>query len=118
MYAAAKTGKNYIFDSHRDQERRERSYLLLNKPPFLATRPFDVRFRTDMKKVTGVIPGECQELVCVCVCMLVFVYVRQERGTQFRREEQMEMEREREWDGERERMKKRQKEIIKLAFLN
>lgn len=118
MYAAAKTGRNYIFDSRRDQERRERSYLLLNKPPFLATRPFDVRFRTDMKKVTGVIPGECQELVCVCVCMLVFVYVRQERGTQFRREEQMETEREREWDSERERMKKRQKEIIKLAFLN
>lgn len=71
-----------------------------------------------MKKVTGVIPGECQELVCVCVSMLVFVYVRQERGAQFRREEQMETERERAGWRARENEKKAKGNNLISFFFN
>lgn len=102
-----------IYSRQRLEKAREVIFVT-KQAPIPSNETFDVRFRIDMKKVTGVIPGECQELVCVCVSMLVFVYVRQERGTEFRREEQMETERER--NGEQERMKKKAKGNNQISF--
>ena len=78
--------------------------MLLNKTVVPSNETFDVRSRTDMRKVNGGSPRVCQK-VCVHVCVAMKARATPKTGNRWREREREECESERERKGVSENRK-------------